>query len=368
MEPNAPDAPTRDVILSIQVMRGFAAIAVALYHTHLILAQPEYGGIDVFGAISSPGWLGVNFFFVLSGFIILHAHHADIGQPARVGRYAWKRFTRVYPVYWIFLSLFILAAFVGVGNAKFEWRFGNLLSAYALAELSDPLSLPLQVAWTLFYEVRFYALFALLILNRVAGVAAMVAWGAGIAIANIWFNPQPLGMFHMWNVYFLFGMSAFFFYRLVDARWGLAILVAGVLGLISCLSAGWVEARIAQISPLTLLALAVPFTMILLGGALAEKHASWRPSKLLLLLGEASYSIYLVHSAAITVMAILQHKLAPNLAPAPALYVATALASIAAGVAAHLLVEKPVLAATRLIGGREKRRIAALRPQDARSP
>ncbi len=47
------------------------------------------------------GHAGVDFFFVLSGFIIMHAHTADIGKPERLYRYLWRRATRIYPIYWI---------------------------------------------------------------------------------------------------------------------------------------------------------------------------------------------------------------------------------------------------------------------------
>jgi exopolysaccharide production protein ExoZ len=39
--------------LSIQVLRGVSAVAVAFYHTHLILAQPEYGGFSAFSEVAS---------------------------------------------------------------------------------------------------------------------------------------------------------------------------------------------------------------------------------------------------------------------------------------------------------------------------
>ncbi|NBQ54213.1 MAG: acyltransferase, partial [Proteobacteria bacterium] len=63
---------------------------------------------------------GVDFFFVLSGFIILHAHMDDIGRPARLGRYLWRRAVRVYPIYWICLTLSV-GALVVMGGALPLW-------------------------------------------------------------------------------------------------------------------------------------------------------------------------------------------------------------------------------------------------------
>lgn len=345
-DPTPADAP-KDTILSIQVMRGIAAVAVAIYHTHLILAQPQYGGIEIFGTLAAPGWLGVNFFFVLSGFIILHAHSKDIGRPERLPLYLWKRFTRVYPIYWVLLTVFIAAAMLGLGNSQFERSFLNLLSSYLLVELTPSFSLPLQVAWTLVCEIRFYALFALLILNRRLGLIAFGLWIAGIAAANIWSDPQPLGIFHVWNVYFLCGMATYALYQFVPARFGLPLLAAGLFGLFSCVATGLVAERIAETGRGELLALALPFSLILLGGALAQRHKRWRPARILLLIGEASYSIYLVHSAAITLAAILARKFLAGALPAPLLFVAIAIFSVIVGGLVHMLIERPVLRAMR---------------------
>ena len=316
-----PLEPVRTTILSVQVMRGLAAVAVAVYHTHLILAQPEYGGVDVLGAVASRGWLGVNFFFVLSGFIIMFAHINDVGKPDRVGNYLWKRFSRVYPVYWVFLTLFLVAAYKGVGHPNFSWNAPNILSAYALVKLAEPLSLPLQVAWTLFYEMTFYAVFAVLVLNRTVGVVVLAGWMISILVCSLVLGYEP-GLLQMWSdmwgAYFLVGMCVYFLFRRLDRRWGMPILASG---LVLLLVMGWKVASgrvsVTQKDPVALLLLAVPFALILLGGALGEQRYKWHPPKFLLSLGDATYSIYLVHSSVISVVALVSFRFgAGNLATA----------------------------------------------------
>ena len=132
MSTNVPSASSGSSIQSVQVMRGLAAISVVAFHTSLIMAQPEYGGLRSFEWITSCGWFGVNFFFVLSGFIIFFAHAKDIGRPGRLTAYLWRRFSRVYPAYWVFLTLFIFAALAGVGKINFVVSWGDLLSSYTL--------------------------------------------------------------------------------------------------------------------------------------------------------------------------------------------------------------------------------------------
>jgi peptidoglycan/LPS O-acetylase OafA/YrhL len=89
----------RAALESLQACRGFAAIAVLLFHTTGILEQPKYWHSDPFGSLFRPGDSGVLFFFVLSGFIISHAHRNDVGRPATFTRYVTNRISRIYPSY-----------------------------------------------------------------------------------------------------------------------------------------------------------------------------------------------------------------------------------------------------------------------------
>lgn len=328
-------------------MRGLAAVAVAIYHTHLILAQPEYSGTSFVGAVASKGWLGVNFFFVLSGFIIMFAHVKDVGKPDRLGEYLWKRFVRVYPVYWIFLTFFLVGAYRGIGHPNFSWNAANLASAYALVKIAEPLSLPLQVAWTLFYEMAFYAVFCTLILSRLLGTVVLFGWVISILVGSLVFGHEP-GQLQMWNdmwcAYFLIGVCTYVAFTVTDGRWGIPLLAIGVVLLVltaSTLAGGRIG--VTQKDPLVLLALAVPFALILLGGAVGERQHNWSFSPILLKIGDATYSIYLVHSSVITVVALLNARLAPHRIPPIPLFLSTAIIAVVAGVLAHIFVEKPVL-------------------------
>jgi len=103
-------------LATVQGGRAGAAIAVVLFHCTGIVGLQKYGGHAAFDVVTKSGDLGVDFFFVLSGFIILHAHFRDIGVGNKIGRYVWRRVTRIYPVYRAYLTaLFVLIA-LGVGS------------------------------------------------------------------------------------------------------------------------------------------------------------------------------------------------------------------------------------------------------------
>ena len=345
MTQSAPEiAARRPVIESVQVMRGLAAIAVAIYHTNLILQKPGYGGRDILYTLSSKGWLGVNFFFVLSGFIIMFAHERDIGRPSALPRYVWRRVVRLYPIYWLCLTIYLAAALVGLGYPDFSWRLPNIASAYLLVPLTLDLSLPLRVVWTLFYELAFYAAFAVLIINRALGIAVFTAWFVAIMVFGVLAGEVEMSLFHTWNLTFLFGVFTYLLSKRLDGRHGLPILLAGV-ALLACMLALGAGDKLAaaQRSPLLVLALAVPFALILLGATLAEPARGWRFPPALMLLGSASYAIYLVHSPVISIMAQVQYKLFGNGLPELVVFWTIAIVSVLAGVVVHLLIEKPML-------------------------
>ena len=341
---------TRSTLLSLQVMRGLAALAVAVYHTHLILAEPVYGSIEAFGTVASRGWVGVNFFFVLSGFIILYAHAGDIGRPARAGRYLWRRFSRVYPLYWLVLTGFIAAAARGIGHAEFSWAPINLISSYLLLRIVAAPDLPLQVAWTLVYEMTFYLAFLVLILNRKLGAALITLWVTAIVINGVILGDTQMPWTHCWNLYFLFGGLAFTaFSRLGSARAGATIGAVGLILLAILFATGSVDPRLAdgQSKPMLLLTLALGFALVLLGAVIWERARPLRIPSWLLLLGEASYSIYLVHSPAISLFAGLNHRFLQGKLPAPIVSLTTMTIAVSAGIAVHLICEKPLLRALR---------------------
>ncbi|WP_374547795.1 acyltransferase family protein, partial [Rhodoblastus sp.] len=334
-------------------MRGIAALAVAFYHTHVILSMKEYGGYEIFGSVANLGWIGVNFFFVLSGFIILFAHSGDIGNKASIGRYFWRRVARVYPIYWIFLTLFVVMAMRGIGSHGVDLSPRALFSAYSLFQIMDAPPLPLKVAWTLLLEMKFYIVFAALILWRRAGVVIMALWALAILLRNT-VEPFPdfaelgpdWGLLSIWNIYFLFGMAACWVATRVTNALGPFVLALGV-ALLGYTLIGAPGQELAMRMPPLLTQFAIGFAAIIVGAVLCERRYGWRFPKWSLLLGDASYSIYLVHSMAISAIAMINAKLGHGHLPPAILFGGALSVSVAAGVVVHLMIEKPILRLTR---------------------
>jgi len=109
------------MLKSLQMARGIAALAVTLFHTSGMFADPRYGFERPFWWLTERGDLGVDFFFVLSGFIIMLAHRADVGRPREVGNYAFKRAVRIYPMYWLFTLLIVVGAVATSGSVNSQY-------------------------------------------------------------------------------------------------------------------------------------------------------------------------------------------------------------------------------------------------------
>ncbi len=136
------------------------------------------------------GSSGVDFFFVLSGIVILFAHEAQIGCPQHLPEYAWKRFRRIYPIYWCVLLLALAVYFVvpAFGNGT-KTTPGVILGSIMLLPLTSTETV-LPVAWTLFHEIMFYLVFSLFLVRRSIGIATLFLWLAGSLFALIFqFHP-----------------------------------------------------------------------------------------------------------------------------------------------------------------------------------
>jgi exopolysaccharide production protein ExoZ len=329
---------------SLQAGRALAAIVVAAFHLSVMMGEPRYGGDARFLASTRLGYLGVDFFFVLSGFIILFAHAGDLGKPRRWGAYLWRRFVRLYPVYWLYTGIFMLLVALGFGTAAILPATAmDYVTTLTLVHFTTALP-PLPVAWSLYHEVAFYAVFSLLILKVSLGVAAFVL----MCIPAIVFFHHPgeayASIFEIYtatpNLYFVLGMAAYLQYRRRGS--GLAELLVGL-----CLAAAALAGldREPRLAPLVLVC---GFALALAGIAKFEGAGRFAVPAVLVFMGNATYSLYLVHeSVSGLLLKVLIRSGAYDALGSALTYFAVLAVTVAAGCLAYVLVEKPLLAALR---------------------
>lgn len=283
-------------LLSIQAARGIAALLVVFYHAGRMIALPQYTGYIPLSGFFNFGHAGVDFFFVLSGFIIYFVHHKDIGRADRLQRYAWRRATRIYPIYWIVTVLVFVASMAHPERPDIAHIAKSLL---LFPESAEPI---VGVAWTLNHEILFYLMFLTLIVQRRLGILLFALWAAVIASWPLGLLPNNFAFEFLaspYNMEFFMGMGAA--YLVLNSRVPSPRLLA-LLGTCAFFAVGMMEnagiipARTNLLSE-TLFGASAATTV--LGLAAAEIAGKLTASKSASFLGEASYSIYLIHVAII---------------------------------------------------------------------
>jgi len=348
-----------DRIDALTGARFFAAFGILLHHFGADLVAGSPFAARFLDSLSSC----VSFFFVLSGFILVHAYQAT------ERRLSWKdfvlaRLARVYPLYLIGLLVMAVPHFK-YGAPYADWGPVEGWVSFGLSVLGLQAWIPRYASlvnapgWSLSAEMFFYAVFPV-----AAWSGRRFLFGRPIAsLALLWVGATAMGLLLEATVAadrstlhdgirfagfhplvrlpeFLMGMSL----GALQSRGGLSPRAASVLWvaclgiLLAALVAGgggiWQTAfHNSLLSPL--------FCGVILGLANAsdpvQRFLSLRPA---LLLGESSYALYILHFPYMVVFTSLLHRLDSPL-PEVVRLVVYLLASVAISIAVHLGIEKP---------------------------
>ncbi|MGY2048377.1 acyltransferase family protein [Methylobacterium sp. JK268] len=327
----------------LQALRAAAAVMVVLHHLGHELGTL---GLRGEGPAALPWWAGVDVFFVISGFIMVHATGPDYDRPGGRIRFLAHRVARVVPLYWLVTLAFLAVALAAprtLGDAGAALSPGFVAASFLFwpAARPDGTLQPLYgLGWTLNYEMFFYVVFALGLgrgrVRTVAWIAGLFALliGLGAAIRPL---PAPLAF---WSdpivVEFLLGAALGLIHR-GGGRLGRPVCVAlglgAVIGLASC--GGGEVSGFAR--PLWA---GVPAAMLVAASGLAERASAPRP---VVALGDASYALYLVHPFALRAV----REAATRLGLVPVLGgigIGTLMlaGSIAAALLTYRLIERPL--------------------------
>lgn len=309
---------------NLQGLRALAALGVVVFH---------FGLMPGTALPFQVGAAGVDIFFVLSGFIIAHSST----RSAR--NFLAHRFIRVIPAFWIAT---VVAALFTLQNMDLVPAIDWLVQS--LFYLPHPSGRPplIFVAWTLVYELAFYLLYWLA-LRFGTRHAPLVSIALLLILAIV---PLP-GLRGPWPLLleFVMGIAAY----LAIERYGWLRPVPGWAGLLLAaagLALLMTFPTVTRYNPDDyqafgrVLAWGVPAAFIVLGLVVAEHGGFALRNKTILLLGAASYAIYLLHPIAIGQMLQIPPN-APPLSWALCLLAVAVTATIA--VAFNMIIEVPLL-------------------------
>lgn len=344
----------REQFHNLQILRGVACLAVVVFHVATAEAW--------LGQYFSPLWLvmwvgyaGVDLFFVLSGFVIATAIRPDVGRPARLPRYLFRRAWRVYPTYWVIFAL--VAVVLGSFAAEpVVAPFPSVELRNTLLLLPEPFACKvLGVVWTLWYEVAFYAVLAVLfVLPRRAAVPALAGWAAAVVAVNA-AGLGPANQYartdHLLLSPFVLEFLAGALLAWVPARLtgrqaaGLAAVAAAwCVGLSAVLfdpDPAWLPASHAR----RVLVFGGPGAVLVFALAGWERAGGRLKWPWLERVGHASYSVYLLHSALIFLTGYLAIRVGwPHSRVAHTVWLAALLvAGVVPALCFHRFVEQPLL-------------------------
>jgi peptidoglycan/LPS O-acetylase OafA/YrhL len=342
---------------NIQALRGVASLMVLV--AHVKGAEIDYGGAGTL----LPHWpfmgvVGVDLFFLISGYVMTHVALSGTRGPAPARRFIFNRAARIYPVYWAAtLLLMLLYAGKQVFYAE-ATLFPNPVETFLL--LPDDLYPLVPVGWTLVHEMYFYVVFAVFVFWRGASILVFLgAWAAIVAgalalgafDANAWtkvvFNPLTFE--------FIVGALIALAVRRGVVRFAGAALIAGI-AIFAVEALFFSDALYPNVMgefARRALLFTPPFALMLYGAAALEKSNGAIAPKWLRKTGDASYSIYLIHIPVFLVVGKLVSVSVPDGRFDNILLIAVySSTALAAGFALHFFVERPLLAASRKLGDR----------------
>jgi peptidoglycan/LPS O-acetylase OafA/YrhL len=289
----------------IQLLRGIAALLVVLFHVRWAINGPAY--LDLGDRLFSAGFCGVDLFFLISGFIMVHVTADSTCRPRDVAGFVIKRWSRVWPPYVVATLVFIAVdpetridhqLVIDVGKAfVFYPRNVSALPFFGWA--------PLVVGWTLCYEVWFYVGFAVSMLARrwrwvalgaffatfLVALPMLFAWPRLNAYAAPIFGNHLLALLSnamMWE--FAAGAVIAALYR---SRLALPPFWAKVLAAFAATVFAWaVVLGWGRHGPLSW---GIPSALVLVGALVLHKSCALRVPRVLVWLGDISFSLYLWH-------------------------------------------------------------------------
>jgi exopolysaccharide production protein ExoZ len=337
---------------AVQVLRAIAALSVVIGHTQrnaIVIATAHHR--EFHPILLDLTEAGVDLFFVISGFVMVYASRELFAAPGG-GLFFWgRRIARIVPLYWSMTTIFLTVMLVSPKHIPVARpELTEILESYFFIPYYRPdeqwMHPVYSVGWTLNYEMFFYAVFGCAIAFPLKpALTALTLLFCALAIAGVVLHPAP-GIFFFWSrpVILEFVMGAWIGYvRLTEfrttSRAALALAFAGIAGFALQVMSG-VYAH-GYWRPVVW---GLPAAAILAAATLSNWNITsrglWKP---IVLLGGASYSLYLVHPMAVHAMHLLWDKLGLSAHASDTVFFFVTLAPIPLlAIAIYLSFEKPV--------------------------
>lgn len=324
----------------IQAYRGFAAIIVVMFHVYLEI-KTRYNS-NAFIDFFKFGHSGVEFFFVLTGFILLYVHKNDSNSLKCFASFIKKRFIRIYPFYWLILAIYVfIYNFQPQLGYDYQRNFNEILKAFLLLPVNHGSYIP--VSWTLSHEVLFYIVFSIFIYTK--GINKIIPFFGFLSIIVMCFFDTENNFFRFlfspFNVLFFFGCVVYYLstFKITENKLFFIFFVGNLSFLLTAL----IDSYLNYDYHLKMVMYGFSSSLIILG-AFNSKLECFFNKKIFLFLGDSSFSIYLCHLLTISFLSkIIMYTKMDDIFHSSVIFIVFVSISIFVGAIIHLYVEKPLL-------------------------
>ncbi|MBZ9697014.1 MULTISPECIES: acyltransferase family protein [unclassified Mesorhizobium] len=276
------------MIWSLQVLRFVAALMVVYVHAAQTAVKATGSNGLLPPELQVVGFAGVDIFFVISGVIIAKT------APGLTWRsFAWRRFRRIVPLYLLISIPYAIVAY----KTAFGWREG--VATLLLWPATDQMTAPaLPAAWTLCFEMLFYAAATIVLVDRRMLLALIGIFGLAMIFRSAGPALQFLG--NPLIIEFGFGVALAYAPKWKPAVWCLpigagAMIAVGFIGMAP--QGGTMEFLAGDNGFQRVLVYGFPAALIVFGTMQIDAQPSaWT------VLGDASYMLYLIHTLPITLL------------------------------------------------------------------
>jgi exopolysaccharide production protein ExoZ len=332
----------------VQVLRGVAACLVVAFHVTYNLRND-----------SDPAWLpvpyfgngGVDLFFLISGFVIVWTTKDRWQEKGAWTEFLRRRMTRIFPLYWLVTSAkvagLLLVPFllkepiVSIWNVMASYLL--IPSWYSYGEAHPVIS----AGWTLCFEMFFYYMCAACLIGRAKPAIAITPIFVVLAIIGCFRTTTWGAVATLLDPLLLEFVAGMWVAELVRSGWrgpGLRatvlLLAVGCVGLVA--SDALPTAREYQ---LRVIVWGLPSLAILLSFVALESRLDFQSLRILLLIGDASYSIYLTHVIALQPLIGILRRQPFGVVGEWCAFVIAMGVGVVLGVIVYYYVERPLLRA-----------------------
>lgn len=326
----------------IDLLRILSAVAVVLFH--YTFAGKAGGGITnleypELGSVFKYGYLGVELFFMISGFVILMT-----AESSSLKSFAISRFTRIFPALWVCASL-TFACSIWFQDIHPELNPSLGIYASSLLLLNRLLGTPLLDGsyWSLFYELQFYVIIgAFLAVGQLRRYPAFLMVWLILSVAVL-VRPQGIvtSLFMTdYSGFFIGGSLAYLIHKRNNPKWVVyAYFATGAVAIMQSL---------LRLDHLHYVYKGVLFDAIVIAGLvaamfvamylIARGRTGWLGRSNWVLLGAMTYPLYLIHQS---VGLMVFNRLYPTYS-APVLAIGTLTLMLLLALTIHLWVERPL--------------------------